>query len=634
LYNIVKRGDKNNKREMASIKELYDIANILRRDSLKMTTEAESGHATSCLSCAEIMSVLFFREMAYDKNQPFNPDNDEFILSKGHAAPILYSSLFHAGCINENLLDLRKLSSPLEGHPVPSSKLRWVKAATGSLGQGLSVGLGMALASKLQKRKFRVYVLLGDSEISEGEIYEALQLASYYKLDNLVAIVDVNSLGQRGETMLKYDVEKYKKRFQSFGWNVFVVDGHNVTDLISSFLQAKKSSNPVMILAKTIKGKGVSFLENKDGWHGKALSKIQLQQALNEISNPSMPRVIIKTPEKIRPYNAQGESLKRINYFIGQEVSTREAYGDALLYLSSFNKDILAVDGEVSNSTKSEKIKNNLGTKNQFIEAYIAEQNMIGMSLGLSIKGFNVFASTFSAFLSRAYDQIRMAAISQSSLNICGGHSGVSIGKDGVSQMGLEDIAFFRTLPESFIFYPSDAISTIKIMQLIYNNRNKKNIKYIRTTRDATPVVYNINSKFSLSDFNVLQESKKDKIVLIGAGITLHECLKAHYILKAKGINSSVIDLYCIKPFNTQKLINFVDKHGNKIIIAEDHYKQGGIGEMIASGIPSSKGIALSLLSIGKLPHSGAKEQLLSKYKIDAKAIAEIAEELLTSKSP
>ncbi len=595
--------------------DLQNISNILRRDALKMTSEAESGHPTSCLSCAEIMSVLFFNEMNYDVKNAFNADNDEFILSKGHAAPILYSALYHAKCIKGDLIKLRKLSSNFEGHPIPNS-FKWIKAATGSLGQGLSVGLGMALAGKLQKRKFRVYVLLGDSECSKGQVYEALQLASYYKLNNLCAIVDVNRLGQRGETMLGHDLESYEKRFRSFEWNVVSINGHDINRLLNAFQDAKKIvDKPTVILAKTVKGKGISFLEDKNGWHGKALNKEELKKALEEIPEEKMPLTKIKKPEKINLKNEKIGKVEDSNYKIGEEISTREAYGKALARLAKADSKVLAVDAEVSNSTYAEEVKKI--KPEQFIESFIAEQNMVGMALGLSKKGFNIFGSSFSAFLTRAFDQIRMASLSSADFTLCGSHSGVSIGEDGASQMGLEDIAMFRVLPNASVFYPSDAISTEKIL---LETAKTRGIKYLRTTRAKTPVIYDEKDKFEIGDFKVLKKSDKDKLVVVGSGITLHEGLKAYQILKAKNLDVAIVDLYCIKPFNAEKFISFVQSHGKKVVIVEDHHYEGGIGEMLAEELKNTD-IELRHLAVKGTPHSGKKDELLRKYNIDSQAI-------------
>ena len=606
---------------MVTNKQLSDIANVLRRDVAIMTTNAGSGHLTSCFSCAEILSCLFFHEMVWDIKDSKNPDNDEFILSKGHAAPILYSALYRSGAIKHNLNNLRKLNSPLEGHPMPKS-LSQIKIATGSLGQGLSVGIGMALASKLQGRKFRTFVLMGDSETSEGSIWEAFQLASHYKLNNLCAIIDANRLGQRGQTMLGHDVKTYKKRIQSFGWNTLVVDGHNINQLIKALLKSKKSQKPTCIIAKTFKGKGVSFLENKENWHGRVMDNRHLHQALDELPHVSMPKIKIKKPIKMNEIKIKYLSSKPLNYSFGKEIATREAYGETLANLAILDNKIIAIDAEVSNSTRSEEVKKR--TPRQFIETFIAEQNLIGIALGLSVKGFKPFASTFATFLTRAHDQIRMASLSSTKFTICGSHAGVSIGEDGASQMGLEDISMFRSLPNSTIFYPSDAVSTKELTKLASKN---KGITYIRTTRPKTQVIYANNEKFPIGDFKILKESKKDKGVIIGAGITLHESLEAHKNLMKKNFNVAVVDLYCIKPFNSKKLIDFIKKHGNKIVISEDHYQEGGIGEMLAEELENTN-IKIKHLYVSEIPHSGTKEELLKKYKIDSNAIVQAVNDL------
>ena len=597
------------------VDELKSIANVLRRDVLISTSSAGSGHPTSCLSCAEIIATLFFKEMKWDVNNSQNKDNDEFILSKGHAAPILYSVLKRAGAIKDDLNGLRKVNSRLEGHPIPYSDSH-IKVATGSLGQGLSVGVGMALAGKLEKRKFRTFVLLGDSEMAEGSNYEAMEIATHYKLDNLIAIVDVNRLGQRGETLEGWDLDNYEKKFESFGWNAEIVNGHKIEELIKALEKVRKNKGrPFVILAKTIKGKGVSFLENKNGWHGRALNNKELEKALKEIKEVEMPSVMIEKAHEVKVNEYKNKKIIFTKYKKTDVVATREAYGNALALMAAAEKNVIAVDGEVSNSTKSENVKKKSSA--QFIEAYIAEQNMIGMALGLSKKGFHVFASTFAAFLTRAHDQIRMSAYSKGNFTICGSHSGVSIGKDGVSQMGLEDIGMFRALPNSIIFYPSDAVSTEK---LLFECKNLSGIKYIRTTRGKTPILYNENEKFEVGDFKVLKETTKDAAVVIGAGITVHEALKAHDELKKKKKNVAVIDLYCIKPFDRKKFIDFVKEHGNKVIVVEDHYEAGGIGEMI-SKVLEGTGIGMKHLCIRGIPHSGKPEELLEKYGIDAKAI-------------
>lgn len=611
---------------MDSYKKLEDFANILRRDSIISTTHSGSGHPTSCLSCAEILSCLFFHEMKYDLKNPDNPDNDEFVLSKGHAAPILYSALINAGAISENILSLRARGSNLEGHPIPNS-LKWIKVATGSLGQGLSIGAGMALANKIQSRKSKVFVLLGDSELSEGSIYEALQFAGIYSLSNLVAIADINGLGQTGKTSLGKDLSSYKKRFESFGWNVNTVNGHNIKEILYALKASRSNSRPTFILAETKKGKGVSFLENHLDWHGKTLSDEECAQALEEIANPEKPlfKPIAPEPTIFRLKNSRFLP----NYYnLGESVSTREAFGRALAALAESDNLVFGVDAEVGNSTFLNSIKS--AGEDRLIQCGISEQNMIGVSLGMSKKGLRVFSSTFSAFLTRAFDQLRMASYSDADFTVCGSHSGVSIGQDGASQMGLEDISMFRTLEDTIILYPSDAVSTEKLVSLAGST---KGIKYIRTTRSKTPVIYSDKEKFSLGDFKIIKSSAEDKIVLIGAGITLHESLKAHFSLLKKSIKSAVIDLYCIKPLDEKKLIKFIMNHGKKIIVSEDHRKEGGIGETLLSALNNAGQDDLRIVHLGVegLPHSSRPEETLKEHHIDSDSIELEALKLLKS---
>lgn len=603
-------------------KELQDLANLMRRDVAKMTFSAGSGHPSSCFSAAELMSVLFFDEMKYDVKNADNPDNDEFILSKGHAAPILYSALSHAGCIKQDLMKLRKLASPLEGHPMPRS-LKWIKVATGSLGQGPSIGLGFALAGKLQGRKFRTYVLAGDSEMAEGSVFEALQLAPQYNLDNLCLIIDANRLGQRGETMLGTELKRFAEGIKSFNWHTIIVDGHNIEEIKKAFAEARKVGMPTAIIAKTMKGKGVSFMENQEGWHGRAMDKEELKKALQEIPDVKEPKIKIVKSEKIEVDENKKGKLQKIHYDSFGVIATRMAFGKAAANLAQSDSRIIGVDAEVGNSTYLDEIKK--VRPGQYIQTFIAEQDLVGICLGLSKKSFKPIGATFAAFLSRAHDQLRMSALSNGDFTICGSHAGVSIGEDGASQMGLEDIALFRTLPGATIFYPSDAISAEK---LTYITAKTKGLKYIRTTRGKTPVLYEDKEDFKIGDFKVLRQSAKDKIVLVGSGITLHECLAAHEKLKDKKIESAVVDLYCVKPFDSKKFISFAKKHGKKILIAEDHYAEGGIGEMLAEELENS-GIEVKHLAVHEIPHSGKSEELLEKYGIGRAAIAKSAEKLV-----
>lgn len=603
---------------------LKDIANLLRRDSLMMTTASGSGHPTTCLSCAEMISALFFHEMRYDVKDPFNPDNDEFILSKGHASPVYYAALSRAGCINHDLMKLRQLSSPLEGHPMPSS-IPWAKVATGSLGQGLAVGVGMAIAAKLQKRNYRTYVLLGDSELAEGSVYEALQLASHYKLDNLCALVDVNRLGQRGETMLGHDLQAYRRIFESFGWSTSVVDGHDTSQLVAALTQARASSAPTAILAKTLKGKGVSFLEDKNGWHGKTLNERELQLALQEIGVPKEPAIQIISPEPYTPQTTAAQPT--VAYQTKPEIATRLAYGQTLAKLARENPSIVVVDAEVSNSTHAEEVKKHIPS--QFIESFVAEQAMVSIAAGLAKKGMKPFASTFAAFLTRAHDQIRMAALSSTDMVVCGSHAGVSIGEDGASQMGLEDISMFRTLPNSTVLYPSDGVSTEKLVRLA---STLPGVIYIRTTRAATPNIYTADEIFEIGGFKVVRQSDTDSVVIAGAGITLHESLKAQASLSAQGIQAAVVDIYSIKPFNASAFASFVKEHGNQIVVAEDHYPEGGIGEML-KGTLNNPGIPVHHLAVRRIPHSGKKDELLDAYGINSTAIVKTVRAIMEGKA-
>src|SRR3989344_1073760 len=611
---------------MLNAKQLSDIALVLRRYVLTATSAAGSGHATSCLSAADIVSVLFFHEMAFDKANPHNPDNDEFILSKGHAAPLLYAALKRVGLMAHELAHLRKLTSPLEGHPIPSLEMPWVKVATGSLGQGLSIGVGMALAAKMRKRSYRTYLLMGDSECSEGSVWEAAQIAAYYKLNNLCAIVDINKLGQRGETMLAHDIRSYAQRFGTFGWNVIVANGHSISDILKSFTKARNAQKPAIILAKTIKGKGVSFIEGKNGWHGRALLEAELKKALKETPAAQMPFFEPLAPTASGTKARKPQTLALPRYAIGEEIATREAYGAALAALAQADPSVIALDAEVSNSTFAEKVKQT--RPDQFIECFIAEQNMISMAQGLAVKGYKPFASTFAAFLTRAHDQLRMAAISKSSCIVCGSHAGVSIGEDGASQMGLEDIALFRALRNSIVLQPADANSTIKLTQLAQQHNG---IVYIRTLRPKTSVIYPHHEEFIIGEFKVLKSSGFDSLVLIGTGITLHESLKAFQLLHKKGIPAAVVDCYCIKPFNSARFIEFIKSHGSRLVIAEDHYSEGGLGEMLSHEL-ANHDIHVRHLAVTAQPHSATKDQMLAAQHIDAESIAKAAVELLRAR--
>ncbi len=608
------------------LQKLQDLCKLVRYDILTSTTEAGSGHPTSSLSAVELLATLFFGGFFHqDLEKPREWYNDRFVLSKGHASPLLYSLYQVAGAISrDKLLKLRTFDSPLEGHPTPNFK--YVDAATGSLGQGLSVGLGMALGIRLRQQKSKVYVLLGDSEFSEGQIYEALQLASYHKVNNLVGILDVNRLGQRGETMVGWNLDTYQQRIELFGWETVVIqDGHNLEEIYRAFEQTSKQTRPLMIIAKTIKGKGVSFLENQEGWHGKALSQEQLNQALKELGKVDL-NLKGNVSKPISTGGGGGGTRQRAaSPFVAstggrkpptgpvEEISTREAYGEAIKLVGQTDLNLVILDAEVSNSTFAETFAK--AFPDRFFEMFIAEQNMISVAVGLSALGFTPFASSFAAFLTRAFDQIRMAQYSQANIKIVGSHVGVSIGSDGPSQMGLEDLAMMRSILECKIFYPSDAVSTMKLTQLA---AQEKGMFYIRTTREKTPVIYSENEEFKLGGSKIIHESDQDSATVFAAGITLHEALKAYQELKKDGISIAIVDLYSVKPIDAETIEKMAQKTKN-VIVVEDHYPIGGLGDAVRSVLPNS--INFTHLCVRKLPHSGKPEELLSFEEINAASI-------------
>lgn len=603
----------------------------LRILSLQATTAAGSGHPTSCLSAAEIVAVLFFEVMRYDPADFNYLNNDRFILSKGHAAPLLYAAWEQVGVLTKaDLLTLRQVDSNLEGHP--TARFSRFEAATGSLGQGLGVGVGMALAGKLDNLDFRTYVLLGDSECTEGSIWEAAELASYYKLNNLIAIVDLNRLGQTGATVDGHDSEKLAHKFQVFGWHTITVEGHDLGLLLDSFAQAEKIlDRPVAIIAKTYKGYGIIGVQDQNGFHGKAFSGAELPGIIAGLEAGF--RAVYGerwSAEVVTPARAQsreaGENIelfKTLNNFahlqayqLGTKIATRQVYGDLLIDLAAQLPNLISLDAEVKNSTYAEKLEQVDPAK--FIQCFIAEQNMVSMGVGLAARHKIPFISTFGVFFTRAFDQIRMAAIGRSPLRLVGSHCGVSIGEDGPSQMALEDLAMFRTIPEALIFYPSDAVSCYKLGLLMadYNT----GISYLRTTRAATSVIYNSTEEFVIGGAKILRQSKQDQVCLVAAGITLHEALQAYEILKAAGILVTVIDLYSIKPLDRELLINCAQQAGHKIITIEDHYLAGGLGEAVNSAVINT-GIKVRNLAVLELPRSGKPAELLALFKIDAPAI-------------
>lgn len=607
------------------IEKLRRFAARVRYHILTSTTEAGSGHPTSSLSATELMvGLLFGGIFRYNADHPEHPNNDRLIFSKGHASPLFYSLWAAAGRLTEeDLMTYRKFGSPLEGHPTVA--FRYVEAATGSLGQGLSIGIGMALNAKyLDKLPYRTYVLLGDSEMAEGSQWEAIQIATHYQLDNLVGILDVNRLGQRGETMYGHDLKAYERRVSSFGWETISIDGHSFPEILTAYEKALDvSGKPTMIIAKTIKGKGVSFLEDKNGWHGKALKKDELNRALKEFGPLDQSvRGEIAKPEDLKPEERIPREAKKMGYQINQPVATRKAYGNALVRIFPKFPKVVSLDGEVSNSTYAEIFKE--AYPEQFFEMYIAEQNMVGAALGLSCRGKIPFVSTFSAFFTRAFDQIRMSQYSNANIKFIGSHAGVSIGQDGPSQMGLEDIAMFRTIFGGVVLYPCDAVST---EHLIEEAAKHHGIFYIRTTREAAAVIYDEKEKFVIGGSKVLKKSDRDAVTVIAGGVTVHEALKAYEELKKEGIFIRVIDLYSIKPMD-EATLREAGKTTKAVITVEDHYAEGGIGEAVKSAL-STLLIPVHSLAVRKRPKSGKPEELLDYEEISQKAIIQKVKELL-----
>jgi transketolase len=598
---------------------LAELAKYIRYLILVSTTQAGSGHPTSAMSSTDLMTALMFGgTFRFDVHRPDHPNNDRLIFSKGHAAPLLYALWVLAGKITEAEMKLlRRFESPLEGHPTAS--FRYAEAATGSLGQGLSIGFGMALNAKyLDHLPYRTYVLLGDSEMSEGSQWEAIQLAAYYQLDNLIGIIDVNRLGQRGETMFGHDLKQYQKRLSAFGWETLLIDGHNFEEISTACENASQvKDKPVMIIARTIKGKGVSKIEDINGSHGKPLSPEDLPSALEELGeiNKIASADIIK-PEELNPRVFPRWEIDPIAYEADSRVATRKAYGNALTRLSAGYPQMVVLDAEVSNSTYSEIFKKS--RPHRFFEIYIAEQNMVGAALGLSIRDKIPFVSTFAAFFTRAFDQIRMSQYSNTNIKFCGSHAGVSIGEDGPSQMGLEDIAMFRAILNSVVLYPCDAVSTEKLVEQAAKHHG---ITYLRTTRNPTPIIYDFEEEFPIGGSKILRKSDNDSVTIVAAGITLHEALAAYRELKKDGIYIRVIDLYCIKPVDESRLAEAA-RQTQAIITVEDHFAEGGIGETVAGAL-SRKSVPVHSLAVRKVPKSGTTHQLLEFEEISKNAIVQ-----------
>ena len=606
------------------IEQLKAIANQLRILSIASTTKAGSGHPSSSCSAADIVAALFFGHMRFDPKDPKHPNNDRFILSKGHAAPLLWAAWTELGVLPESeLMRLRELESDVEGHPTP--RMPFVDVASGSLGQGLSVGVGMALSGRLDKLSFRTYVLLGDGECAEGSVWEAANLGGIYKLNNLVAIVDVNRLGQSDATPFGHDTAVYANRFEAFGWRTEVIDGHDVEEILEVLGAAGLGDQPLAIVAKTFKGHGVSLIEDKDAWHGKPLSKEEAERAIAELQ-PKARRaaefnlaIAAPAPDEAKATETS-QSFPPLNYEKGKAVATREAYGNALARLGEAVPKLVAVDGDTKNSTFSEKFMKKF--PDRFFECYIAEQNMVGVATGFGARGHVPFASTFAAFFTRAHDQIRMASHSMANIKLAGSHVGVSIGEDGGSQMGLEDIAMMRSLHGSVVLYPSDAVSTEKLVEEMVKHRG---ISFLRTSRPKTPVIYDNNEAFPIGGAKVVREGSRATVV--AAGVTLHEALKASEELTKENISITVIDAYSVKPLARELIRDAARKTNNIVITVEDHYSEGGLGDAVAGEL-SREGIRVHKLAVCELPHSGKAEELLAKYGIDARSIVRAVKQL------
>jgi transketolase len=610
------------------IQQWTHLAQQLRVDSIRCTTAAGSGHPTSSMSAADLMSVLMLSYLRYDFDDPQNPNNDHLIFSKGHASPLLYSMFKAAGAIaDEEFMTLRKFGSRLEGHPTPV--LPWVDVATGSLGQGLPIGVGIGLAGKyLDKLPYHIWVLLGDSEMAEGSIWEAFDHASHYKLDNLVGILDCNRLGQRGETELGWNTAAYEARAKAFGWNAFVIDGHNYDEINRAFSEASQpNGSPTLIVAKTIKGKGFSEVENKNGWHGKALSKEQEERAIQEIHPARSKTFPVQRPENAQPAQEAAKKAVELPRYDGKEaVATRKAYGDALKALGAANPDVIGLDGEVSNSTYAEEFAK--AYPDRFFEEYIAEQQLIAAAVGMSVRHKIPFASTFAAFFTRAYDFIRMAAISRANIRLCGSHAGVSIGEDGPSQMALEDLAMMRAVFGSTIVYPCDPNQTA---QLVAQMADHDGIVYMRTTREKTPVLYSPDEQFKIGGSRVVRQSDKDRLTIVAAGITVHEALKAADQLQSQRVKVRVIDAYSVKPMDEETLLTAAQEVGNKFIVVEDHWPEGGLGEAVMEVFSHRDGPMPQIvkLAVQSMPGSGTPDELMEAAGISAHNIVEAVNALL-----
>jgi transketolase len=603
-----------------------DLAQQFRVDSVRVSSAAGSGHPTSSLSAAELMSVLVARYWRYDVEQPKDAHNDHLIFSKGHASPLYYAILKAIGAVDEQeLMTYRRRGSRLEGHP--TAVLPWVDVATGSLGQGLPVGVGVALAGKrLDRLPYRTWVLCGDSEMAEGSMWEAIAQASFDRLDKLTAIIDVNRLGQTGPTRYEWDLDIYADRFRSFGWHTIEIDGHDVEAVDRAYAEAiAQTDRPTAVIAKTVKGKGVEAVADKLDAHGKpvedeAVALTELGPEKNIVLTPTAPDT------SARAHAFQNAELDLPRYELGQKIATRKAFGDALLALGAARGDVVALDGEVGNSTYTEEFAK--AYPERFFQMYIAEQQMIGAAVGMQVRGWRPFAATFAAFLTRAYDFVRMAAVSRATIALCGSHAGVSIGEDGPSQMGLEDLASMRAVHGSTVLYPSDANQTARLVALM---ADRPGISYMRTTRQATQVIYGPDEDFAIGGSRVVRSSDDDAITIIGAGITLFEALAAAETLAGEGISARVIDLYSVKPLDADTVLQAAQATG-LVLTVEDHWPEGGIGEAVFTTIAEA-GLAVTgrSLAVREMPGSATPQEELADAGIDAAAIAQASRALVAA---
>jgi transketolase len=597
----------------------HELAAQLRVDSIRCTTAAGSGHPTSSMSAADLAAVLFADHLRTDVADPRSPANDRFVLSKGHAAPLLYAILKAIGAISDDeLLSLRKMGSPVQGHPAPVPEMPWVDVATGSLGQGLPISLGMALAMRLDGAPGRVWCLMGDSETVEGSVWEAMANASFHGVGNLVGIIDMNRLGQRGPTMLGWDGDTYARRAAAFGWNTLEIDGHDVGAIDEAFTSVEGADAPTMIVARTEKGHGVSFLADQEGWHGKALDAEQAQLAIAELGGVRDIIVTPPAPETFKPVQL-GELTAAPAPSYPEGIATRKAFGETLAWLAGHRPDLVVLDGEVGNSTHTEDFQ--AVAPQRFFQMYIAEQAMVGAQVGLQALGKTAFSATFGAFLTRALDFVRMAAVGRADLRLSGSHAGVSIGEDGPSQMALEDLSAMRALHGSTVLYPADGNATVKLVTAMCDIEG---ISYIRTTREKTPMIYDPDEEFPIGGSKLLRSSPEDRVTLVGAGVTLVESLGAADALETEGIHVRVIDLYSVKPVDAATLRSALIETG-LIVTVEDHWLEGGIGDAVLDALASAGDIAGRVVKIAprEMPGSGTPEELRDWAGINADRIAE-----------